>query len=107
MGARAANAAIGLWMFFTPFFWFHTPFQRVNAWVVGVIAVTAALAAARGLRWARLVNAALGGWLIITALLPLGQRPSIIWNQVICGFLLAVFAMPRRPRELRGQPSHP
>jgi hypothetical protein len=101
---RAANAAIGAWMFFSSFFWFHTSFQRVNAWVVGGCVVTAALAAARDKRWLRFVNALLGAWLIVSGLLPIGQRPPTVWNQVICGFFLVLFAVARSLRALRQHP---
>jgi len=104
---RAANAVIGLWMLVSPFFWLHTRFQRLNAWVVGIVVVSAALAAGRGHRLGRTVNALLGAWLIISGLLPLGQRPSIVWNQVVCGFFLVLFATADSLRALRAQSGHP
>jgi hypothetical protein len=39
------------------------------------------------------LNAALGGWLIVSAILPVRQRPETLWSHVAAGFLLAVFAM--------------
>ncbi|HVX94792.1 MAG TPA: hypothetical protein VHK47_07780 [Polyangia bacterium] len=93
MGERAANAVIGIWLFCSPFFWFHSLFQRANAWVSGMVVVTAAVSGLGGDRSARYVNAAVGGWLIISAILPVGQSPPTFWNQLVCGFLLAVFAL--------------
>jgi hypothetical protein len=104
---RATNAVIGLWMFVSTFFWFHTRFQRLNAWVVGILAMSAALAVGRGRGWGRSLNALLGAWLIISGLLPLGQRPSIVWNQVVCGFFLVLFATADSLRALRAQSGHP
>jgi hypothetical protein len=104
MVARALNAMIGFGLFLSPFLWPHSAFQRLNAWVVGMAAVTAALAAARGLRWARYVNVALGAWLILSALLPLGQRSATVWTHLIAGFGLVLFGLVRSMGQLREHP---
>jgi hypothetical protein len=104
LGARAVNAVIGLWLFFSAFLWPHSRFQALNAWVVGALAVTAALAATRGLGWARYLNAALGGWLIVSAILPLGQPPATLWNHVAAGFLLVLFSMLGNLRDIKEHP---
>jgi hypothetical protein len=106
MRARAVNAAIGLWLFWSAFLWMHSPFQAINAWMVGAAAVTAAVAGATGNRGARYVNAVLGAWLIISALLPVGQRPATVWNHIIAGFLLAFFALMRDVRQIKEHPGH-
>jgi hypothetical protein len=95
MRVRAANATVGLWLFFSSFFWPHSAFEMRNAWVSGIIAVTAAIAGARGVTWARYANATLGAWLILTGVMPVGQRSATVWNQILCGFLLVFFGVRR------------
>src|SRR4051812_45085075 len=64
MGARAANALIGFWMFLSTFLWPHAPAQRLTGWIVGTAAVTGAMAGLMSKTWGRYLNAALGGWLL-------------------------------------------
>lgn len=101
MGARAINAVLGLWLFFSAFLWPHTRAQRVTAWTVGLLAVTAALAGTSGRTWGRSVNAALGGWLIVSALLVPRLRVATFWTDIIVGFGLVLFAMVPRLSALR------
>jgi hypothetical protein len=84
---------LGLWLFVSAIVWPHTPAQRVNAWVVGVLAVTAALIALRGKKLGRYVNAALGGWLILTALLLPRMTQATFWNHLLVGAAMAFFAL--------------
>jgi len=103
MGARLINALLGLWLFVSAFLWPHTSAERANAWIVGMLAVTAALAGLAGRKAGRLVNAALGGWLIVSALLLPRMRPATFWNNLIVGAALAFFAMVSHLPELRGR----
>lgn len=91
--ARAINAALGFWLFWSAFLWPHTPRQFHNAWIVGALAVTAALAGLGGLKGARFFNAALGGWLIISALLWPIAHPATFWNHVLVGLFLAALGL--------------
>jgi hypothetical protein len=68
MGPRIINTALGFWLFLSAFLWAHGSLQFNNAWIVGALVVTAALAGLAGARWGRLLNAALGGWLVLSAL---------------------------------------
>src|SRR4051794_27102433 len=93
MGARIVNAVLGLWLYLSAFAWPHTPFERANAWISGIIAVTAALVGLRHTKIGRYVNAAIGAWLIVSAVLMPGIRAATFWNHLIVGFALAFFAM--------------
>jgi hypothetical protein len=101
MGARSVNAVLGLWLFFSAFLWEHTSRQFHNAWVVGVVVVTAALAGLGGARWGRVVNGVLGGWLIVTALMWNPGADPTFWNHAIVGAALALFASAPSLRAVR------
>jgi hypothetical protein len=93
MGARIVSALLGLWLYLSAFAWPHTPFQRANAWIAGIVAVTAAVLGLRNIKTGRYVNAVLGAWLIVSALLMPAIRPATLWNHLIVGFALVLFAM--------------
>jgi hypothetical protein len=101
MGARAANAILGLWLFLSTFLWRHTPAQRVTGWVIGLIVVTAALAGLTGYKTGRYVNAAAGGCLMVSALLARGLDASTFWNHLVVGLALVLFAMVGNLQALR------
>jgi len=101
MGARAANAVLGLWLFFSTFLWRHTPAQRVTGWVIGVIVVTAALTGLSGAKTGRFVNAAAGASLMLSSLLARGLDASTFWNHLLVGFALVLFAMAANLQALR------
>jgi hypothetical protein len=92
VGARIANAVVGSWLFVSAFLWPHLPAQRHNAWIVGMVAVSCALAGLTGHRWGRYVNAAAGGWLIVSSLQRL-IHPLTFWNHMVVGFLLVLFGV--------------
>jgi hypothetical protein len=92
MGARVANVVVGLWLFASGFLWPHTQAQRLSAWIVGLVAVTAALAGLSGHRWGRYVNVAAGGYLIVSSLVPSIGRATF-WNHMLVGLLLAMFGV--------------
>src|SRR3982750_541792 len=93
MGARIVNAVLGLWLYLSAFAWPHTPFERANAWISGIVAVTAALVGLRHTKMGRHVNAAIGAWLIVSAVLMPAIRAATFWNHLLVGFALAFFAM--------------
>jgi hypothetical protein len=95
------NAALGLWLFFSAFLWPHGAMQGLNAEIVGMLAVTAALARYAGVRWAGKFCAALGGWLIITAILLPRVGAATFWNHVVVGFCLALFGLTSSIHRLR------
>ena len=93
MGARLMNALLGVWLYLSAFLWRHTPFERSNAWVSGIVAVTAALVGLRSFKVGRYVNALVGAWLIVSALFMPKVTPATFWNHLLVGFALALFAM--------------
>ena len=93
MGARFANIVLGAWLFLTATLWVHTPWQRINAWSVGVLAVTGGLIALTGSRWGRYLNCLLGAWLILSTVLATRWSPVTFWNQIVVGFGLVLFAL--------------
>lgn len=103
MSARVLNAVLGLWLFFTPFLWRHTPTQRWNAWVVAVLAVIDALGELSGRTGLRYVNAGLGGWLIVSALAMPRLRMATVWNGVLVGLAMVLIALLSTDRQLPGR----
>jgi len=101
MGARTLNAILGLWLFFSPFLWRHTMTQRWNAWVVGFVAVTDVLVALSGEKLGRYLNAALGAWLIVSALFLPRVRAATMWNGILVGFAMVLIALSSTARDLR------
>jgi hypothetical protein len=93
MGPRLINALLGLWLFFSAFLWPHTPVERTNAWVVGMLAVTAALVGLSG--------RTLGGWLVVSAILLPRFTAATFWNHLLVGVALAFFAMVARLPDIR------
>ncbi|HEX3903369.1 MAG TPA: hypothetical protein VH853_11015 [Polyangia bacterium] len=67
--------------------------ERVTGWTVGLFAVTAALAGLSGKTWGRSMNAALGGWLLLSALLVPRARIATFWTELVVGFGLVFLAM--------------
>ncbi len=106
MGPRAINAVLGSWLFFSTFLWPHTAVQRVTGWIVGLLAVTAALAGMSGRTWGRAANAALGGWLIVSALFVPRLRSATLWNELLVGLGLVLLAMLPRLPVMRHRPGH-
>jgi hypothetical protein len=92
MGVRAINMALGPWPFFSTYLWPHTKGQRVTGWAIGMLAVAAALAGTCRRTWGRLLKAALGVWLIVSALLVPRLRVAAFWTDVV-GLALVLFAI--------------
>jgi hypothetical protein len=72
-----------------------------NAEIVGMLAVTAAVARYAGVRWAGKFNALLGGWLIVSALLMPRVGMTTFWNHVAVGFCFVLFGLTSSLRHLR------
>ena len=95
------NAVLGLWLFFSAFLWPHGAMQSLNAEIVGMLAVTAAVARYTGVRWAGRFNALLGGWLIISALLMPRVGMTTFWNHLAIGFCFVLFGLTSSLHHLR------
>jgi hypothetical protein len=107
MGLRVLNIGLGLWVFVSAFLWPHSRAEQYNAWVVGIVVVTAGLAAVEGSVWARSINAACGAWLAASALFLSRAGSVTAWNNLAAGLCIAAVALsptlpvrrhPRLPR---------
>ena len=89
------NLVLGLWVLISP--WalrFATAEHAWNAYLVGAgIAILAAAALIAFQPWEEWVNLALGAWLLISPwLLGFSTATIAMWNAVIIGALVVVFA---------------
>jgi hypothetical protein len=96
MGARSMAASIGFWLFISAFLWPHGRVQLINAWIVGMLAVTVALAGLEGHPRARLLNVVLGLWLVVSTFFLRGTTHATAVNHVLVGALLVFFGASRR-----------
>jgi hypothetical protein len=94
--ARLFNAALGVWLVISAFAWPHTPAQRTNAWIVGVLAFVISLAAASALRL-RFLNTILAVWLFISAFALPRISSGTLWNNVLVS--IAIFVTSLMPSE--------
>lgn len=99
------NYAVGLWVFGSPWFLehaMHTGEQgggirgMLNLWVVGPAVILLTTFALNGLvsrAWAEPAVLALGGWLLLSPwVVGFTRTAPLMWNSVIFGALLVVFA---------------
>ncbi len=93
MGARAANAILGVWLFFSAFLWPHGRQEFVNAVTVGILAVTLAVFGLSGRRWPRYLNITLGVWLMLSDLFLSRAIGATFWNHLLVGLGLVVFGV--------------
>jgi len=103
MAARAISAMLGLWLFLSGVAWPHDRAHLVNAWIVGILAVTIALAAVGAHPKARYLNVALGVWLIFSAMFLRATTVATALNDVLVGIGLVFFGSLER----LGRPSGP
>ena len=100
MSARLVNVTLGLWLFLSSFLLTHSHAARLNGWIVGIVATTAGLAGASGIKAGRYVNVLLGAWLMLSAVFINRWGPGF-WNHVAVGFGLVLFAVAHDLRSLR------
>jgi hypothetical protein len=96
MSARSMAAFVGFWLFLSAFLWPHGRVQLTNAWVVGIVAVTVALAGLDGHPRARFINVALGLWLVVSTFFLPGTTHATAVNHVLVGALLVTLGSVRR-----------
>ncbi len=89
---RIVNVLLGAWLFISAFVWYHTPLQRNNTWICGVICVVVALVA-MAVPWARYLNTLLAIWLFISAWALVSATPGTIWNNVLCAIAIFVVSL--------------
>jgi hypothetical protein len=90
-----------LWLFASAFLWPHPRAQLHNAWVVGLLVVTLAVAGMDGLRWGRYLNAVLGAWLIISALFFSPAAGATYWNHTLVGIAILALGLSPTLRNFR------
>ena len=97
------NYFLGLWLFGSPWFLEHsmitgTPQAGTQAmfslWTVGLCVVLLTSIVIEGLRaWAELIILVLGAWLLLSPwILGFSASPVLMWNSVIVGALILIFA---------------
>ena len=96
------NGFLGFWIFISPWALQHTmPSDAVvgglamwNLWTVGVIVlVVAAVALFAYQAWEEWTNLILGAWLLISPwFLGFSASTALVWNAVIIGALVVLFA---------------
>lgn len=93
----AVNLVLGLWLIVSPWALNFATVQvpTWNAWAVGVVIAVAALAALIAFnKWEEWVEAALGGWLIVSPfLLGFSMVMNATWNQIIVGAIVGILAV--------------
>jgi hypothetical protein len=96
MGARAMNLSMGMWLFLSGFLWRHGRPQTINAWVVGILVVSVALAGLEERPHARWINVSLGVWLIVSTFFLPGTTHVTAVNHVVVGMIITSLASLRR-----------
>jgi len=92
MALRVANGILGSWLAWTAMLWPHLGGEFVNAVVVGLAITTfAGLGIVYGR--ARLVNAALAVWLVLSTALGPRLELATLWNNCVVGVLVFVVAL--------------
>lgn len=103
---RYWNIILGIWLFFTAFFWTHTAAQRTNTWVVGLLCAAIATMALVYER-ARYLNTALAVWLFVSAWALPSATSATVWNNVLVAIaMLVISLLPNRdvaPRDRRSR----
>ena len=102
--ARAANIALGSWLFISAFSWPHTPAQTSNAALVGLFVALTGLAGGGVLFQSRLhlLNAALGVWLVVSVTaFPIRDRTTAIHNALVGVAIFLVALVPRGRAPIR------
>ena len=92
MGARAVNAALGLWLFLSAFLWTHRFEQFHNAWSTGLVVCTMAVWGAQGVTWARWINSLAGAWLLISSLMWSSSGATFL-NHMLVGMTVVMFGV--------------
>jgi uncharacterized membrane protein len=103
--ASVADLILGVWLFISAFAWAHTPAQRTNAWIVGVLFAVGALVAMRAVRalWAHVI---LSIWLFISVWALPHDSAATMWNDALVAiavFVVSMVGLQARRRFLPGQ----
>lgn len=95
--ARWVNVMLGVWLFFSAFFWHHAQRQFNNAWVVGIAVMILATMAVR-FDELRLANLVLAVWLFVSLWLLPRDSSVTLWNNLAASVAMFIVAsVPNRP----------
>jgi hypothetical protein len=89
---RWANVVLGVWLFISAFLWPHSQAQLTNTWLMGVLCVVFALAAAYAAP-VRYLNVLLAIWLFISAFALPRVTVGTTWNNAIVAILIFLVAL--------------
>jgi hypothetical protein len=98
MTERLIGIMAGTWLTCSALIWRHSPLQKVNAILCGVLAVGIAIVTIYAPR-ARYLAGVLALWIFLSALFTLPIKEMTLWSNVVCaaGILLVIHASgPRR-----------
>jgi hypothetical protein len=93
MFIRVLNALLGLWLFASAFMLSRAPLQFVNVLLVSLAVMAIGMASILGRHGARRVNAALGAWLVISALAFPGMSVGSTVHQIVIAVFLVITAL--------------
>jgi hypothetical protein len=91
-GAHTLNLACGAWLFGSAFQWAHSTPQFQNVVMVGFLVAVFALIAFV-VPFARYLNSALAGWLLISAFALPSFQSATIFNSVLLGITIFVLSL--------------
>ncbi len=112
-----SNYVLGLWVFGSPWFIEHAMIGTepgagtrgmLNSWVIGLAVVALTTLAINGIMkaWSQLGVFALGAWLLLSPwIIGFTATAPLMWNAVICGGLIFVFAGWRLVADRRQRPT--
>ncbi len=85
--ARGINVVLGIWLFISAFVWDHSPAERTNTWILGVLCVIFALIALSN-STARWLNTALAVWLFISVWALPHHDLGTMWNNAVVAIVV-------------------
>jgi SPW repeat len=96
ISASALNLLLGCWLIAAPWALHYKPSTpRWNDVLFGAVVAVIALARMFGayrLGWLSLLNAAIGAWLVVSAVAIDAPGPALV-NDLVCGALIAVYSL--------------
>lgn len=85
--ARVVNIILGIWLFVSAFLWLHGSAQMTNTWIVGALAVAAALIAMR-VPEVRYFNTVLAVWLFVSVWALPRINTATMWNNALVAVVM-------------------
>ena len=94
MWAAIINVILGVWVMLAPGLFDFDKKAADNNYIVGPLVITIAIMAIWEVnRSARYFNMVAGIWLAISPFILEFDLPEAIWNDLVCGVLIAVFSL--------------